>query len=149
VWDTAGSGWIHWTHHWTQLHPSARLVVPLGKQILERGKKNAQQLRERERKKKKKSVRNNTADTKISEEGQKGGASGSKAEILLQPMEKTMVKQVVFLQSVENHARADVHTEAHGGPHDKAGGYALRKLQLVESPCRSRILQELLPAKRS
>ncbi|GAB0186196.1 E3 ubiquitin-protein ligase MARCHF3 [Grus japonensis] len=36
--------------------------------------------------------RNNSADTKVSEEGGGGGAPGAGAEILLQPLEKTMVR---------------------------------------------------------
>jgi len=38
-----------------------------------------------------------SADTKVSEEGGGGGASGTEAEIPLQPMEKTMVRQAVSL----------------------------------------------------
>ena len=41
--------------------------------------------------------RNNSADTKVSEEGEGGGVPGSRAEILLQPMEKTMMRQTVPL----------------------------------------------------
>jgi len=47
-------------------------------------------------------VRNNSADTKVSEGGGEG-ASGTRAEVPLQPIEKTMVKQVVSLQPVEDH----------------------------------------------
>jgi len=36
--------------------------------------------------------RNNSADTKVSEEGGGGGAPGTGEEIPLQPVEKTMVK---------------------------------------------------------
>jgi len=36
--------------------------------------------------------RNNSADTKVSEEGGEGGAPGTRAEIPLQPMKNTMVK---------------------------------------------------------
>ena len=39
--------------------------------------------------------RNNSADTKVSEEGGGGGAPGARAEIPLQPVVKTMVRQVV------------------------------------------------------
>jgi len=35
---------------------------------------------------------NNSADTKVAEEGGGGSASGARAEIPLQPVEKTMVK---------------------------------------------------------
>ncbi|GAB0182143.1 acid sphingomyelinase-like phosphodiesterase 3b [Grus japonensis] len=45
--------------------------------------------------------RNNAADTKVSEEGGGGGAPGARAEIPLQPLEKTMVRKAVPLQPVE------------------------------------------------
>jgi len=35
--------------------------------------------------------RNNSADTKLSEEGGGGGAPGAEAEVPLQPVEQTMV----------------------------------------------------------
>ena len=47
--------------------------------------------------------RNNPADTKVSEEGGGGDASGGGAEIPLQPVGKTMVRQVVPLQPREVH----------------------------------------------
>jgi len=44
----------------------------------------------------KKCERNNPADTKVSEAGGRGGGTpGPRAEIPLQPPEKTMVNQVV------------------------------------------------------
>ncbi|KAK4830527.1 hypothetical protein QYF61_011506 [Mycteria americana] len=55
--------------------------------------------------------RNNSADTKISEEGGGGGASGTRAEIPLQPVVKTMVRQGVALQPMEVHGRADIHLQ--------------------------------------
>ncbi|PKU31466.1 hypothetical protein llap_18230 [Limosa lapponica baueri] len=45
--------------------------------------------------------RNNSADTKVNEEGGGGGVSGTGAEIPLQPVVKTVVTQVVPLQPVE------------------------------------------------
>ncbi|GAB0182127.1 acid sphingomyelinase-like phosphodiesterase 3b [Grus japonensis] len=53
--------------------------------------------------------RNNSADTKVSEEGGGGGALGTRAEIPLQPMMKTMVKQAVPLQPMKVHSGADIH----------------------------------------
>ncbi|GAB0195088.1 acid sphingomyelinase-like phosphodiesterase 3b [Grus japonensis] len=41
--------------------------------------------------------RNNSADTKVSAEGGGGGAPDTRAEMLLQPLEKTMVRQAVHL----------------------------------------------------
>ncbi|GAB0205093.1 epimerase family protein SDR39U1 [Grus japonensis] len=43
----------------------------------------------------------NSADTKVSAEGGGGGAPGAGAEIPLQPVVKTMVKQAVPLQPME------------------------------------------------
>ncbi|GAB0187099.1 epimerase family protein SDR39U1 [Grus japonensis] len=49
--------------------------------------------------------RNSPADTQVSAEG--GGGGG--AEIPLQPVEKTMVRQAVPLQPMEVHGGADIH----------------------------------------
>ncbi|GAB0205849.1 acid sphingomyelinase-like phosphodiesterase 3b [Grus japonensis] len=54
--------------------------------------------------------RNNSADTKVREEGG-GGAPGTRAEIPLQPLEKTMVRQAVPLQPMEVHGEADIHLQ--------------------------------------
>ncbi|GAB0175956.1 epimerase family protein SDR39U1 [Grus japonensis] len=43
----------------------------------------------------------NSADTKVSADGGAGGAPGAGAEIPLQPVVKTMVKQAVPLQPME------------------------------------------------
>jgi len=56
-------------------------------------------------------ARNNSADTKVSKEGAEGGAPGSRAEIPLQPMEKTMMRQLVSLQPMEVHNGADIHSQ--------------------------------------
>jgi len=40
-----------------------------------------------------------------------GGAPGTRAEILLQPMEKTMMRQAVPLQPMEVHCGADSHMQ--------------------------------------
>ena len=55
--------------------------------------------------------RNNSVDTKISEEGEEGGASCAGAEIPLQPMVKTVVRQAVPLQPLEVHGGADIHLQ--------------------------------------
>jgi len=39
--------------------------------------------------------RNNPADTRVSEEGERADATGARAETPLQPMMKTMVRQAV------------------------------------------------------
>lgn len=59
--------------------------------------------------------RNNNADTRVSEEGE--GEDDPSAEIPLQPLEKTVVKQAIPL---EDHARTDVDTAAHTGFHAEA-----------------------------
>ena len=75
--------------------------------------------------------RNNSADTKVSEEGGGGGAPGARAEIPLQPMGKTMVRQAVPLHPWIP-ARADIylqpmedptpeHTDAPEGGRDPVG----------------------------
>ena len=55
--------------------------------------------------------RNNSADTKVSKEGGGGGAPGAGAEIPLQPMVKTMVRQAVPLQPMDVHGGADIHLQ--------------------------------------
>jgi len=55
--------------------------------------------------------RNNSADTKVSEEVGGGGAPGAGAEIPLQPMEQPMVMQAVPLQPMEVHGGADLHLQ--------------------------------------
>ncbi|GAB0195124.1 hypothetical protein GRJ2_001977700 [Grus japonensis] len=54
--------------------------------------------------------RNNSADTKGSAEGGGGDAPGTGAEIPLQPMEKTMVRQAVPLQPMEDDGGAQIST---------------------------------------
>ena len=54
---------------------------------------------------------NSSADTKVREEGGGGGAPGARAEIPLQPMVKTMVRQAVPLQPMEVHSGADIHLQ--------------------------------------
>jgi len=54
---------------------------------------------------------NNSADTKAIEEGVAGGDPGAGAEIPLQPVMKTMVRQVVPLQPMEIHGAADIHIQ--------------------------------------
>lgn len=42
-------------------------------------------------------------------------------------MVKTMVKEVVPLQPMEDNSGADIHTPVCGGPHAAVGGYALKE----------------------
>ena len=55
--------------------------------------------------------RNSPAATKVSEEGGGGGAPGARAEIPLQPLVKTMVRQAVPLQPMEVNGGADIHLQ--------------------------------------
>ncbi|GAB0178026.1 acid sphingomyelinase-like phosphodiesterase 3b [Grus japonensis] len=55
--------------------------------------------------------RKNSADPKVSAEGGGGGAPGTRAEIPLQPLEKTMVRQAVYLKPMEENAGADIHLQ--------------------------------------
>jgi len=57
-------------------------------------------------------ARNNSADTKVGGEEGGGGAPGARAEIPLQPVEKTMVRQAVALQPAEVHGGADIHLQS-------------------------------------
>lgn len=61
---------------------------------------------------------------KLSEEGGGAPASGARSEIPLQPVEKTMVTQVVPLQPMEDCIAAGSNFAAHGGPRVRAGGPA-------------------------
>lgn len=55
-------------------------------------------------------MRSSPADTKVGE-GEGRGASGTKAEITLKPMAKTLVVQFVPLQPVKNHSGADMYLQ--------------------------------------
>ncbi|GAB0178094.1 epimerase family protein SDR39U1 [Grus japonensis] len=55
--------------------------------------------------------RNNSADTKVSADGGGGGAPGAGAEIPLQPLEKTMVRQAVPLQLMGADGGTDIHLQ--------------------------------------
>ena len=68
----------------------------------------------------------NSTDTKASEGGG-GGALGARAEIPLQPVGKTIVKQVVPLQPMVVHGGAGIHPAACGRHCTGAGGCALKE----------------------
>lgn len=56
-----------------------------------------------------------------------GGAPGIVAEVTLQPMESTTVKQAIALKPMVNYIREDKRTTDCGGPQDTRGGYALKE----------------------
>jgi len=60
---------------------------------------------------------NDSADTKVSEEGGGGGgAPGAGADVLQQLVVKTMVSQAVPLQPMEAHSGADIHLQSVENP---------------------------------
>jgi len=71
-------------------------------------------------------VKETTLQTPRSEEGERGGAPGAGAEIPLQPLVKTIVRQAVPMQPMEVHGGAP--PAACGGPHAGAGGCALKEV---------------------
>jgi len=56
--------------------------------------------------------RSNSADTKVSEEEERGGAPGARTKIPLQPVEQTTMRRAVPLQPMEAHSGADLHAGA-------------------------------------
>ncbi|KAK4815368.1 hypothetical protein QYF61_001356 [Mycteria americana] len=87
---------------------------------------------------------NNSADTKVSEEGGGGGAPGTRAEIPLQPMVKTMVRQAVPLQPMEVNGGADIHLQPVEDPMPEHVDMPEGGCDPVESPCWSRLLAGLV-----
>ncbi|PKU47715.1 hypothetical protein llap_1995 [Limosa lapponica baueri] len=87
-----------------------------------------------------KSEQNNSADTKVSEEGGGGGALGTRVEIPLQPTETTTVRQVLPLQPMEDLSGADIHLQLMEDPRPEHVGMPPKKLQPMESPHRSKLL---------
>jgi len=82
-------------------------------------------------------VRKNSADTKISEEA---GAPGTGAELPLQTMEKTMVRQAVPLQPMEAHSGADIHLQLVEDSMPQQVDVPKGGCDFVESLCWSRLL---------
>jgi len=58
----------------------------------------------------------NSADAKVSAEGGGGGAPGARTEIPLHPVEHTMVRQAVPLQTMGVHSGADIHLQPREDP---------------------------------
>lgn len=70
---------------------------------------------------------NSSGDTKVSNGGGEWDGPDTEAEIPLQPLEKTMVKQVVPLQLMEDHVWIYIYIETHGRHHTRAGRYAVKE----------------------
>ena len=85
---------------------------------------------------------NNPADPQVSAEGGGGGdAPGAGAEIPLQPVMKTLVRQAVPLQSREVHGGADLHLQpGERGPTLEQGDVPEGGCDPVGSPRWSRLL---------
>ncbi|GAB0202867.1 hypothetical protein GRJ2_002752300 [Grus japonensis] len=88
--------------------------------------------------------RNNSADTKVSEEGEGEGVPGIEAEVPLQPLEKTMVRQAVPLQPMEDDGGADIHLQPMEDPTLEQVEAPEEGCDPVGSPCWSRLLAGLL-----
>ncbi|GAB0207243.1 EH domain-containing protein 4 [Grus japonensis] len=84
--------------------------------------------------------RNNSADTKVSAEGGGGGAPGARAEIPLQPVVKTMVKQAVPLQPMEDDGGAYIQLKPVEDPTPEQVEVPKGGCDPVGSPCWSRLL---------
>lgn len=91
-----------------------------GKMFLRKGKTLHSNVRSE-----KKKCENYRGSFVVSEEGRGGGGPGARAGIPLQPAERTTLQQISPLQTMED-------------PMPEQMDIACRKLQLVESPCRSR-----------
>ncbi|GAB0179144.1 AN1-type zinc finger protein 5-like [Grus japonensis] len=78
--------------------------------------------------------------TQVSAEGGAGGAPGAGAEIPLQPMVKTMVRQAVPLQPMEVHSGADIHLQPVEDPMLKQVDAPEGGCDPVGSPCWSKLL---------
>ena len=89
-------------------------------------------------------MRDNSADTKVSEEGGGGGAPGARVEILLQAVVKTMVRQAVPLQPMEVHGGADIHLQPMEDPIPRAGGCPKDAVTLGEARAGAGSWQDLL-----
>ncbi|GAB0192075.1 acid sphingomyelinase-like phosphodiesterase 3b [Grus japonensis] len=72
--------------------------------------------------------RNNSADTKVSEGGGGEGAPGAGAEIPLQPVEMTMVRQAVPLQPMEDDGGADIYLQPGEDSMPEPSGCTQRRL---------------------
>lgn len=67
---------------------------------------------------------NNPEDTKVSEGGGRSAPS-TRAEVLLQHVERTTAEQAVSLQLIVYYFIADTHSAAHGEVHSRAAGSGL------------------------
>ncbi|GAB0187535.1 AN1-type zinc finger protein 5-like [Grus japonensis] len=79
-------------------------------------------------------------DTKVSAEGGGGAAPGTGAEIPLQPMVKTMVRQAVPLQLMEDDGGADIHLQPMKDPMLEQVDASKGGCDPMGSPCWSRLL---------
>lgn len=83
-----------------------------------------------------------STDTRVIEEGGRGGAPCARALVSLQALVKTMGMQVVPLKPMEVHSGANIHAAAQGGPHSGAVGYALE-----EGAAHGKLMLEMAPGR--
>lgn len=104
---------------------------------------------EREGSKEEKYERSNPSETsRLVKEEVGGGVLGMKAEIPLQPVQKVMVKQVVLLEPMEMHSRADPPCSSWRF-HDRGSGSALKKTAACGASLGAGSWQKLQPVERS
>ncbi|GAB0188269.1 EH domain-containing protein 4 [Grus japonensis] len=84
--------------------------------------------------------RNSPAATKVSAEGGGGDAPGARAEIPLQPVEKTMVRQAVHLQPMEDDGEQISTCSLWRTPCQSRWRHLKEAVTLWVSPCWSRLL---------
>lgn len=72
-------------------------------------------------------MRNSPADIRVSEEGEGRGASGTRAGIPMQHLERDPAKQDQHSTAQgKGQSGTDIHTQPVEEPHARAGGYPLR-----------------------
>lgn len=75
----------------------------------------------RERNEEKKIKNNSPAGIKVNEKREGGDAPSTGTRVTPEPVEKAAVRQVVPLQPLDDHTRADIHSAACASPHAEAG----------------------------
>jgi len=84
--------------------------------------------------------RNNSADSKVRQDGGTGDAPGAGGEIPLQPVMKTMVRQAVPLQPMGVHSQADIHLQPMEDPMLEQVDIPKGDWDCMGSSCWSRLL---------
>lgn len=82
---------------------------------------------------------NNSADTMAGKEQGERCAPGTGAENSLQPMEKTLVMEVVPLKPIKVHGGADIQTTSQRGSHAGSGEYILKEAAACGKPMQEQV----------